>query len=73
MLHANIAMRDYQESVTNIQNNDNDCTILHGRERVNDDFKRSTRYPCLSGLLEGCLALRIKHSYREQARTYRIS
>ena len=35
---------------------------------LNDDFKRSTRYPCLSSLLESRLALRIKHSYEEQAR-----
>ena len=40
---------------------------------LNDDFKRSTRYPCLSSLLESRLALRIKHSYEEQARAYRIS
>ena len=30
---------------------------------LNDVFKRSTRYPCLSRLLESLLALRIKHSY----------
>ena len=40
---------------------------------LNDDFKRSTRFPCLSSLLESRLALRIKHSYEEQARAYRIS
>ena len=40
---------------------------------LNDDFKRSTRYPCLSSLLESRLTLRIKHSYEEQARAYRIS
>ena len=40
---------------------------------LNDDFKRSTRYPCSSSLLESRLALRIKHSYEEQARAYRIS
>ena len=40
---------------------------------LNDDFKRSARYPCLSSLLESRLALRIKHSYEEQARAYRIS
>ena len=31
-------------------------------------FKSSTRYPCLSSLLESRLALRIKHAYEEQAR-----
>ena len=36
-------------------------------------FKRSVRYPCLSSLLESRLALKIKHSYEEQARAYRIS
>ena len=40
---------------------------------LNDDFKRSARYPCLSSLLESRLALSIKHSYEEQARAYRIS
>ena len=39
----------------------------------NDDFKRSTRYTFLSSLLESRLALRIKHSNEEQARTYRKS
>ena len=37
---------------------------------LNDDFKRTTRYPCLSSLLESRLALRIKHSHQEQARAY---
>ena len=40
---------------------------------LNDHFKRSTRYPCLSSILESRLALRIKHSYTEQAQTYLIS
>ena len=40
---------------------------------LNDNFKRSTRYPCLSSLLESRLALRITHSYEEQTRAYRIS
>ena len=39
---------------------------------LNDDSKRSTRYPCLSSLLESRLAPRIKHSYEEHARAYRI-
>ena len=39
---------------------------------LNDDFKRSTSYPCLSSLLESRLARRIKHLYEEQARAYRI-
>ena len=40
---------------------------------MNDEFKRSTRYTCLSSLLETRLALRIKQSYDQQARAYRIS
>ena len=39
---------------------------------LNEDFKRPARYPCLSSLLESHLVLRIKHSYEEQARAYRI-
>ena len=39
---------------------------------LNDDFKGSKRYPCLGRLLESRLALRIKHSYEERARAYRI-
>ena len=30
-------------------------------------------YPCLSSVLESRLALRINHSYEEQARAYRTS
>ena len=40
--------------------------------RLNDDFKRSTRYPCLCSLLESRINLRIEHSYEEQARAYYI-
>ena len=38
----------------------------------NVDFKRSTMYPCLSSL-ESRLVLRMKRSYEEQARAYRIN
>ena len=41
------------------------CSIRSPYRPLNfpsDDFKRSTRYPCLSSLLESRLALRIKHS-----------
>ena len=39
----------------------------------NDDVKRSLTYPSSRILFESLVALRIKHSYEEQARVYRIS
>ena len=39
----------------------------------NDDFKRSLTFPCSRSLFESRVALRIKHTYKEEARAYRIS
>ena len=61
--------------------------IKHSRERnfvlfdkipvstktfLNDDFKRSWTHPCSRSLFESLVALKIKHSYEEQAIKYHL-